>query len=103
MNLQHHFLIAMPTLQDPRFKRSVIYVCEHNEEGAMGLVINKPVEQFTVATVLSKLKIMPPARDPAISLDKPVFAGGPWRTIAGLSCIRRATASAPAFKFRPTP
>ncbi|SUI46084.1 RNAse H domain protein, YqgF family [Serratia marcescens] len=43
----------------------------------MGLVINKPVEQFTVATVLSKLKIMPPARDPAISLDKPVFAGGP--------------------------
>ncbi|MEX7632422.1 YqgE/AlgH family protein, partial [Serratia marcescens] len=29
MNLQHHFLIAMPTLQDPRFKRSVIYVCEH--------------------------------------------------------------------------
>lgn len=77
MNLQHHFLIAMPTLQDPRFKRSVIYVCEHNEEGAMGLVINKPVEQFTVATVLSKLKIMPPARDPAISLDKPVFAGGP--------------------------
>lgn len=47
MNLQHHFLIAMPTLQDPRFKRSVIYVCEHNEEGAMGLVINKPVEQFT--------------------------------------------------------
>lgn len=77
MNLQHHFLIAMPTLQDPRFKRSVIYVCEHNEEGAMGLVINKPVEQFTVATVLSKLKIMPPARDPVISLDKPVFAGGP--------------------------
>lgn len=54
MNLQHHFLIAMPSLQDPRFKRSVIYVCEHNEDGAMGLVINKPVEQFTVETVLSK-------------------------------------------------
>ncbi|MBP1132069.1 MULTISPECIES: YqgE/AlgH family protein [Serratia] len=77
MNLQHHFLIAMPSLQDPRFKRSVIYVCEHNEDGAMGLVINKPMEQFTVGTVLSKLKIMPQARDPAISLDKPVFAGGP--------------------------
>lgn len=77
MNLQHHFLIAMPTMQDPRFKRSVIYICEHNEEGAMGLVINKPVEQFTVESVLEKLKIAPADRDPAISLDKPVYAGGP--------------------------
>ncbi|MBU3895234.1 YqgE/AlgH family protein [Serratia rhizosphaerae] len=77
MNLQHHFLIAMPTMQDPRFKRSVIYICEHNEEGAMGLVINKPVEQFTVESVLDKLKIAPADRDPAISLDKPVYAGGP--------------------------
>ncbi|OMQ20849.1 YqgE/AlgH family protein [Serratia oryzae] len=77
MNLQHHFLIAMPGMQDPRFKRSVIYVCEHNESGAMGLVINKPVEQFTVESVLSKLKIKPSPRDPAISLDKPVLAGGP--------------------------
>ncbi|AVJ19187.1 YqgE/AlgH family protein [Serratia rhizosphaerae] len=77
MNLQHHFLIAMPTMQDPRFKRSVIYICEHNEEGAMGLVINKPVEQFTVESVLDKLKIAPAERDPAISLDKPVYAGGP--------------------------
>ncbi|QHA88069.1 YqgE/AlgH family protein [Serratia rhizosphaerae] len=77
MNLQHHFLIAMPTMQDPRFKRSVIYICEHNEDGAMGLVINKPVEQFTVESVLEKLKIAPADRDPAISLDKPVYAGGP--------------------------
>ncbi|WP_410013571.1 YqgE/AlgH family protein [Sodalis sp. C49] len=77
MNLQHHFLIAMPSLQDPMFKRAVIYICEHNDDGAMGLVINKPVEQFTVESVLHKLKIMPAERDPAIRLDKPVFAGGP--------------------------
>ncbi|GAA3582795.1 MAG: YqgE/AlgH family protein [Gibbsiella quercinecans] len=77
MNLQHHFLIAMPTMQDPRFKHSVIYLCEHNDDGAMGLVINKPMEQFTVESVLHKLKIAPSPRDPAISLDKPVFAGGP--------------------------
>lgn len=77
MNLQHHFLIAMPAMQDPRFKRSVIYVCEHNDDGAMGLVINKPVEHFTVETVLDKLDIKPTPRDPAIDLDKPVFAGGP--------------------------
>ncbi|MGL9774733.1 MAG: YqgE/AlgH family protein [Sodalis sp. (in: enterobacteria)] len=77
MNLQHHFLIAMPSLQDPLFKRSVVYICEHNSDGAMGIVINKLVEQFTVENVLHKLKIMPAGRDPAIWLDKPVFAGGP--------------------------
>lgn len=65
MNLQHHFLIAMPSLPDPLFKRSVVYICEHNSDGAMGIVINKPVEQFTVENVLHKLKIMPADRDPA--------------------------------------
>ncbi|MGL9769690.1 MAG: YqgE/AlgH family protein [Sodalis sp. (in: enterobacteria)] len=77
MNLQHHFLIAMPSLQDPLFKRSVVYICEHNSDGAMGIVINKPVERFTVENVLHKLKIMPSERDPAIQLNKPVFTGGP--------------------------
>jgi len=77
MNLQHHFLIAMPSLQDPLFKRSVVYICEHNEEGAMGLIVNKPMESLTVEGILKKLKISPSERDPAIKLDKPVFAGGP--------------------------
>ncbi|WP_075182248.1 YqgE/AlgH family protein [Pantoea sp. 1.19] len=76
MNLQHHFLIAMPGLQDPMFKRSVIYICEHNDEGAMGLIVNKPMENLNVAGILKKLKITPPA-DPIHKLDKPVFAGGP--------------------------
>ncbi|MFU9135570.1 YqgE/AlgH family protein [Erwinia tasmaniensis] len=77
MNLQHHFLIAMPTLQDPLFKRSVVYICEHNDEGAMGLIVNKPMENLTVEGMLKKLKIVPAPRDPAAKLDKPVFAGGP--------------------------
>ncbi|MDT0175786.1 YqgE/AlgH family protein [Pantoea sp. RRHST58] len=77
MNLQHHFLIAMPSLQDPFFKRSVVYICEHNEEGAMGLIINKPMENLTVEGILKKLKITSGERDPAIRLDKPVFSGGP--------------------------
>ncbi len=77
MNLQHHFLIAMPSLQDSVFRRAVIYLCEHNEEGAMGLIINKPMEQFTVENILEKLKIAPTPRDNAIRLDKPVFSGGP--------------------------
>ncbi|ADP11436.1 MULTISPECIES: YqgE/AlgH family protein [Erwinia] len=77
MNLQHHFLIAMPTLQDPLFKRSVVYICEHGTDGAMGLIVNKPMENLTVEGILKKLNISPDARDPAIKLDKPVFAGGP--------------------------
>ncbi len=78
MNLQHHFLIAMPGLQDPLFKRSVVYICEHNDEGAMGLIVNKPLENLTVAEILKKLKITPPAADDmAVKLDKPVFCGGP--------------------------
>lgn len=42
-SLQNHLLIAMPSLNDPYFSRSVTYICEHNEHGAMGIVINQPV------------------------------------------------------------
>ncbi|NDJ56404.1 YqgE/AlgH family protein [Enterobacteriaceae bacterium 4M9] len=77
MNLQHHFLIAMPSLQDPLFRRSVVYICEHNSDGAMGLIINKPLDSLTIEGVLEKLKITPENRDETIRLDKPVFVGGP--------------------------
>ena len=42
INLTHHFLIAMPGLEDESFARSVVYLCEHSERGALGLIINKP-------------------------------------------------------------
>lgn len=77
MNLQHHFLIAMPALQDPMFRRAVVYICEYNEDGAMGIIINKPMENLKVEGILEKLKITPDPRDPAIRLDKPVMTGGP--------------------------
>ena len=77
MNLRHHFLIAMPALQNSFFKRSVIYICEHNEEGAMGIIINKPMENLTISGILEKLKINPENYDTTIKLDKPVFIGGP--------------------------
>ncbi|AFJ45696.1 YqgE/AlgH family protein [Shimwellia blattae] len=77
MNLQHHFLIAMPGLRDPLFRRTVVYICEYNEDGAMGLIINKPLEGLNVREVLDKLKIDPALRDPEARLDKPVFVGGP--------------------------
>ncbi len=44
INLTNHFLIAMPGLEDAAFARSVVYLCEHNERGALGLVINKPTD-----------------------------------------------------------
>ena len=77
MNLQHHFLIAMPALQDPIFRRAVVYSCEYNEDGAMGIIINKPLENLQVEGILDKLKIPAEARLPEIRLDKPVMLGGP--------------------------
>ncbi|BBS38631.1 UPF0301 protein [Enterobacter cloacae] len=77
MNLQHHFLIAMPALQDPIFRRSVVYICEYNEDGAMGIIINKPLENLQVEGILEKLKIEAEERLPEIRLDKPVMLGGP--------------------------
>ena len=44
VNLTHHFLIAMPTMADPHFANTLTYVCEHNPEGALGIVINRPIE-----------------------------------------------------------
>lgn len=78
MNLQHHFLIAMPTLEDPLFKRSVIYICEHTDEGAMGIIINKPMENLTVAGVLEKLEISNDSiTQSSRALQQAVFNGGP--------------------------
>ncbi|VFP82980.1 YqgE/AlgH family protein [Candidatus Erwinia haradaeae] len=77
MNLQHHFLIAMPTLQTPLFKRSVIYIFEHNSDGAMGLIINKPVDNLMVPGMLQKLKISSSSLISDFKLNQPVFVGGP--------------------------
>ena len=51
-SLKNHFLIAMPTLTDPYFKKSVVYLCEHDAEGAMGFIINFPVK-LTVQELLN--------------------------------------------------
>lgn len=73
-NLQNHFLIAMPSLDDPFFQRSVTFICEHNADGAMGLVINQPVE-MNVASLLQQLEIVVPEH--SSMFDQQVFAGGP--------------------------
>ena len=43
VNLTHHFLIAMPSMADPNFAHTLTYVCEHNPDGALGLVVNRPI------------------------------------------------------------
>lgn len=78
--LKHHFLIAMPHMADPRFVNSLIYLCDHNEDGAMGLVINQPSE-LHLADILDQLQ---PAVDrPGKIASFPVYNGGPVQTERG--------------------
>ena len=77
LNLVNHFLIAMPSMLDPMFGGSVIYLCEHNERGALGVVINKPTEMNLEALfdrINLKLDIVP-ADYP--TTNKLVMCGGP--------------------------
>lgn len=56
-NLTGHLLIAMPGMGDPRFEHSVVFLCDHSDEGAMGLIINKPSDDVDMPTLLSQLNI----------------------------------------------
>lgn len=56
-NLTGHMLIAMPSMGDPRFEHSVIFICDHSDDGAMGLIINKSSDELDMPTLLSQLSI----------------------------------------------
>ncbi len=71
--LSDHFLIAMPSLKDPNFFHGVTYICEHNEEGAMGLMINRPLD-IELGEVLSQMKIS--CERPEVE-HIPILLGGP--------------------------
>lgn len=71
--LTHQFLIAMPTLLDPNFFHSVAYICEHNEYGAMAIIINQPVN-LTVGELMAQMDEHPTQQS---IIEKPVFRGGP--------------------------
>jgi len=79
-SLQHHFLIAMPTLIDSFFYRSVIYICEHNEDGAMGIIINRPT-QIMLDELFSHLEINNAS---PLSKSTPVLFGGPVQKEQGM-------------------
>ena len=71
--LNNQFLIAMPGLRDPNFFQTVTYICEHNSEGALGIVINRPL-QLTLAELFEHLDLPAPAREQGA---EKVFYGGP--------------------------
>lgn len=77
--LTNQFLIAMPNLLDPNFFHSVTYICEHNENGAMGIVINQPVD-LTLRELITQIGMKHSNSD---LLEQAVYRGGPVETERG--------------------
>lgn len=78
-NLTSHFLIAMPSLADPNFQHTVTFICAHNDDGAMGIVINRPLD-FTLSEVLAQMDLTPAS---AAIEQTTVYQGGPVQTDRG--------------------
>lgn len=72
-SLTSQLLVAMPSMEDPTFAQTVTLVCEHGERGALGIVLNKPL-QMKFGEVLSQMQLTP--SDPALA-EQPVLRGGP--------------------------
>lgn len=73
VNLTGHFLIAMPAMADPYFAKAVAYVCEHNEQGAMGIVINRPID-MSLNDLFEQVNLE--VQDATLG-KTPIFFGGP--------------------------
>ncbi len=79
MNLTNQFLIAMPGMGDDTFSGAVVYLCEHTENGALGLVINKPID-IKLKNLFQKVEL---SLDSADLAEQPVYFGGPVQTERG--------------------
>jgi putative transcriptional regulator len=93
INLTHHFLIAMPSMVDATFAKSVIYLCEHTERGALGLVINKP-SALKLPSLFAKVDL--PLRREDLA-NAPVYDGGPVHTERGFVLHEQQTAQTITF------
>jgi putative transcriptional regulator len=93
INLTHHFLIAMPGMEDATFAKSVIYLCEHTERGALGLVINKPSD-LKLPSLFAKVDL--PLRREDLA-NSPVYDGGPMHTERGFVLHEQQTAQSFTF------
>lgn len=79
VNLAQHFLIAMPNMVDPHFAKTLTFVCEHNEQGALGIVVNRPIE-MSLQTLLEQVSIAADTED----LERvAVHFGGPVQVDRG--------------------
>lgn len=84
-DLSNHFLLAMPGMADPNFAGSLVLVVEHNDKGALGLVVNKPTT-MTLPTLLSRIELdmTPPRHDAPLGPEAvQIFYGGPVQTDRG--------------------
>ena len=70
-NFKNHLLIATPTINDPIFQKTVILVCDYSEDGAMGLIINKPINNDLIANMIIDSDL------DELSIDSKIFLGGP--------------------------
>lgn len=79
VDLTNHFLIAMPGMADPHFSRTLTYICEHNEQGALGIVVNRPID-MTLGALFERLSLSLP---PDGLGRESVYFGGPVQTDRG--------------------
>ncbi|RMH20185.1 MAG: YqgE/AlgH family protein [Gammaproteobacteria bacterium] len=75
-SLTNQFLIAMPGMGDPRFQHTVTYICEHNEQGAMGIIINHPLD-LKLLDLLQDSEVKQIEIPPDVDVNQPIFLGGP--------------------------
>ncbi|WP_297479670.1 YqgE/AlgH family protein [Ferrovum sp.] len=79
INFTHHFLIAMPSLQDANFSGTLTYICRHDEQGAMGLIINRPMD-MNLKNLFGQIALTASNEDVS---TQPVYLGGPVQTDRG--------------------
>jgi putative transcriptional regulator len=86
ISLANHFLIAMPAMADPNFSRTLTYICEHNADGALGVIVNRPID-MTLGTLLDRVDI---SYDEKTPISSPIYYGGPVQTDRGFVLHRPA-------------
>ncbi|HRE17084.1 MAG TPA: YqgE/AlgH family protein [Rhodocyclaceae bacterium] len=86
VNLTDHFLIAMPAMADPYFAKSLVYVCEHSANGAMGIIVNRPID-MNLGGLFEKIEL--PLEQQRLA-EVPVYFGGPVQLDRGFVLHRPA-------------
>jgi putative transcriptional regulator len=90
VSLANHFLIAMPAMTDPNFSRTLTYLCEHNADGALGIIINRPTD-LSLGALFERVSMpLTPGENQSKYNDLPVFFGGPVQTDRGFVLHRPA-------------